>query len=154
MPQLGPLEILVILVVALLVFGPRRLPEIGRQVGAALRELRNFQHEIRGHLDSVVTEDASHGQQAPPKLPPKDPDRVAREPAVAARPAPGRFHAPRRPATGPATASGGPAPSPGPPPPGPATRARPAPTRFRPPERPWPAAHRDSGTRDVTTRPT
>ena len=33
MPQIGPAEILVILLVGLLVFGPKRLPEIGRQVG-------------------------------------------------------------------------------------------------------------------------
>ena len=32
MPSLGPAEILVILVVALLVFGPNKMPEIGRQV--------------------------------------------------------------------------------------------------------------------------
>lgn len=37
---LGPLEILVILVVALLVFGPHRLPEIGSALGKAVREFR------------------------------------------------------------------------------------------------------------------
>jgi TatA/E family protein of Tat protein translocase len=47
MPQVGPLEILVILVVALVVFGPKKLPEIGRQVGRAFRELRSFQEGLR-----------------------------------------------------------------------------------------------------------
>ena len=35
MPSLGPAEILVILVIALLVFGPNKMPEIARQVGRA-----------------------------------------------------------------------------------------------------------------------
>ena len=43
MPSLGPAEILVIFVVALLVFGPDKLPEIGRQVGRGVRELRRVQ---------------------------------------------------------------------------------------------------------------
>ena len=38
MPSLGPAEILVILVVALLVFGPNKMPEIGRQVAHGVHE--------------------------------------------------------------------------------------------------------------------
>ena len=45
--NLGPAEILVILVVALLVFGPQRLPEVGRQVGGAMRELRKMQDSVK-----------------------------------------------------------------------------------------------------------
>jgi TatA/E family protein of Tat protein translocase len=52
--SVGPLEIMVILVVALLVFGPQRLPEVGRQVGAAVRELRKMQDTVRGELDMVL----------------------------------------------------------------------------------------------------
>ena len=52
--SVGPAEILVILVVALLVFGPQRLPEVGRQVGAAMRELRKMQDTVRGELDMVL----------------------------------------------------------------------------------------------------
>ena len=57
--QVGPAEILVILFVALLVFGPQRLPEVGRQVGAAIRELRRMQDTVRGELDSVLHPDIS-----------------------------------------------------------------------------------------------
>jgi TatA/E family protein of Tat protein translocase len=35
--NIGPAEILVILFVALMVFGPQRLPEVGRQVGSMMR---------------------------------------------------------------------------------------------------------------------
>ncbi len=62
--SLGPAEILVILVVALLVFGPQRLPEVGRQVGAAMRELRKMQDTVRGELDTVLHPDARHGARA------------------------------------------------------------------------------------------
>ena len=55
--QVGPAEILVILFVALLVFGPQRLPEVGRQVGNAIRELRKMQDTVRGELDSVLHPD-------------------------------------------------------------------------------------------------
>jgi sec-independent protein translocase protein TatA len=52
--NLGPAEILVILVIALIVFGPKKLPEVGRQVGAAVRELRKMQDSVKSELDSVM----------------------------------------------------------------------------------------------------
>jgi sec-independent protein translocase protein TatA len=66
MPQIGPAEILVILLVGLLVFGPHRLPEIGRQVGKGMRELRKFQDTVRGELDEVLH---LHEHDSPPPLP-------------------------------------------------------------------------------------
>ena len=50
MPQLGPLEIAVVLLVALLVFGPDRLPQMAKQVGGALRELRRIQQLSLIHI--------------------------------------------------------------------------------------------------------
>ena len=46
MPQIGPAEILVILLVGMLVFGPKRLPEIGRQVGQVVRKAKTFQEAV------------------------------------------------------------------------------------------------------------
>lgn len=54
MPQIGPAEILVILLVALLVFGPKRLPEVGRQVGRGMRELRKLQETVTGEINEVL----------------------------------------------------------------------------------------------------
>jgi TatA/E family protein of Tat protein translocase len=85
--SLGPAEILVILVVALLVFGPHRLPEVGRQVGRTMREFRRWQHTMRRDLDEVFghddVSDASHAAQPAPTLPPKraDPEPADPEPA-------------------------------------------------------------------------
>ena len=40
MPSIGPLELAVILVVALVVLGPKRLPELGRSMGEGIREFK------------------------------------------------------------------------------------------------------------------
>ncbi len=41
MPNIGPLEIVVILIIALIVFVPKRLPELGRSMGKGIREFKN-----------------------------------------------------------------------------------------------------------------
>ena len=40
MPSVGPLELAVVLVIALVVFGPKRLPELGKSVGKGIREFK------------------------------------------------------------------------------------------------------------------
>ena len=45
MPNVGPLEIAILLIIALLVFGPKRLPEMGRSLGRGMRE---FKESITG----------------------------------------------------------------------------------------------------------
>ena len=40
MPNVGPLEIIIVLVIALVVLGPKRLPDFGRSVGKGLREFK------------------------------------------------------------------------------------------------------------------
>jgi sec-independent protein translocase protein TatA len=41
MPNIGPLEIAIVLVIVLIIFGPRRLPELGRSMGRGIREFRS-----------------------------------------------------------------------------------------------------------------
>jgi sec-independent protein translocase protein TatA len=40
MPSIGPLEIGIVLVIALVVFGPKKLPELGRGLGGGMREFK------------------------------------------------------------------------------------------------------------------
>ena len=41
MPTPGPLEIVIILVIVLLIFGPKRLPDLGRSLGRGMREFKD-----------------------------------------------------------------------------------------------------------------
>ena len=59
MPNIGPMELIVVLVIALLVLGPKKLPEVGRSVGNGIRE---FKDSISGgdkhdeeHLAAIET---------------------------------------------------------------------------------------------------
>jgi sec-independent protein translocase protein TatA len=40
MPNVGPFELAIVLIIALIVFGPKRLPELGRSLGKGIREFR------------------------------------------------------------------------------------------------------------------
>ena len=40
MPNIGPLELILVLIIALVVLGPQKLPEVGRSVGRGMREFR------------------------------------------------------------------------------------------------------------------
>ena len=49
--NIGPTELIVILLIALIVFGPKRLPEVGRTVGKSLREFRKASQDPRDELN-------------------------------------------------------------------------------------------------------
>jgi sec-independent protein translocase protein TatA len=48
MPNVGPLELIVILAIALIVLGPKKLPEVGRSIGKGMRE---FKESLAGETD-------------------------------------------------------------------------------------------------------
>jgi sec-independent protein translocase protein TatA len=102
MPSLGPAEILVVLVVALLVFGPDKMPEIAKQVGKGFREFRRMQQHLKSELRDVVSEFDSGtstttvGPDPVPMLPPKE--DPAAPPAVASSDAAPASSAPALPA--------------------------------------------------------
>jgi TatA/E family protein of Tat protein translocase len=85
LPQIGPLEILVVLVVALVVFGPSKLPELGRQVGRGYREFRKFQQGIRDDIEGAFRDDDDEGHEVsggiedgPRQIEASPPDRSTR----------------------------------------------------------------------------
>jgi sec-independent protein translocase protein TatA len=74
MPSIGPLEIMVVAVVALIVFGPQRLPEIARSVGRALNELKRQASDIRNEFEAGLDiTDEPMGPDEPAKPKPEDP---------------------------------------------------------------------------------
>jgi len=79
--SLGPAEILVILVVALVVLGPKRLPEAGRHIGKFVREVRHWSETIQSEIRDVID---LEGEPAPP--PPASSPPAAAAPAAAPPP--------------------------------------------------------------------
>ena len=71
MLNIGPMELMVILLVALIVVGPQRLPEVGRSVAKALRELRRQTDEVRSTFEATINADDDDDEDEPaqPGLP-------------------------------------------------------------------------------------
>jgi sec-independent protein translocase protein TatA len=61
---LQPTHLILLLVVVLLVFGPKRLPELGRSLGSGMRELK---HSLGGQEEEAV--DPAEAAPRPPKAP-------------------------------------------------------------------------------------
>lgn len=81
------MEMMVIFVVALLVLGPSKLPEAGRQVGKALAELRKWSSGIQAELRDAIDADAASPSSpsaahdpTPPTLTPVEPERPTPRP--------------------------------------------------------------------------
>lgn len=92
MAGLGVPELLIILVILLVVFGPKRLPGLGRQLGGGMRE---FKDSITGKMGDDDEAEAEEPQRAalPSAAPPAAPVAPAPE-AEPARPAPEQGSAP------------------------------------------------------------
>ena len=52
--SIGFPELLVIMTIALLIFGPKKLPEVGRSIGKALREFRKTSDEIKDKIEEEI----------------------------------------------------------------------------------------------------
>ncbi len=52
--SIGPMELILIFVIALLVFGPKKLPEVGRSIGKALKEFKRTSDEIKGKIEEEI----------------------------------------------------------------------------------------------------
>jgi len=71
--NLGFPEMIFIFFLALIIFGPKKLPEIGRQIGKALNEFKRASNEFRTQIESEINnlEVENHHQTIlPPSLPP------------------------------------------------------------------------------------
>jgi TatA/E family protein of Tat protein translocase len=65
---IGMPELIVIMVIALIIFGPRKLPELGRSLGRSLNEFKRASNELKHTLDEeirVEEQRSTERQQAP-----------------------------------------------------------------------------------------
>lgn len=71
MGSIGGPEILVILVIALLLFGPTKLPELGKSLGRALREFKKASQELQETIEREVDDLKRDVSEPPATSPPK-----------------------------------------------------------------------------------
>jgi sec-independent protein translocase protein TatA len=62
MPNIGPLELIIVLVIVLLIFGAKRLPEVGRGLGSGMRE---FKDSVTGKGDKDEPKELSSSSEQP-----------------------------------------------------------------------------------------
>ena len=84
--SIGMPEMLIILVIALIIFGPRKLPELGRSLGKSLAEFKRASNELKNTLEEEIRLDEQRTAQEAAKA--KEPHEAAPAPiAEASQPA-------------------------------------------------------------------
>jgi sec-independent protein translocase protein TatA len=73
MPSIGPLELAILLLIVLIIFGPKRLPGLGRQLGSGMREFK----------DSITGKDKDDDDQDEVDPPAQRPSRAELDPSAA-----------------------------------------------------------------------
>jgi sec-independent protein translocase protein TatA len=65
--SIGMPELIIIFVIALIIFGPRKLPELGRSLGKSLAEFKRASNELRNTLEEEIRIEEQKEKEAPPK---------------------------------------------------------------------------------------
>jgi sec-independent protein translocase protein TatA len=79
--NIGMPELIVIFTIALLIFGPRKLPELGRSLGRSLSEFKKASNELRSTLEEEIRVEEQQQREA---VKPAPPDATASAPAAPA----------------------------------------------------------------------
>jgi sec-independent protein translocase protein TatA len=58
--SIGMPELIIILVIALIIFGPRKLPELGRSLGRSINEFKKASNELRSTLEEEIRIEDAH----------------------------------------------------------------------------------------------
>ena len=99
--SIGMPELIIILVIALIIFGPRKLPELGRSLGRSINEFKKASNELRSTLEEEIRVEEQHDRTTatasatPPSAtpPPVDATTVSRTTTTAPEPGTGTHSA-------------------------------------------------------------
>jgi sec-independent protein translocase protein TatA len=99
--SIGMPELIIILVIALIIFGPRKLPELGRSLGRSINEFKKASNELRSTLEEEIRVEEQHDRTTatasatPPAAtpPPVDATAVSRTTTTAPEPGTGTHSA-------------------------------------------------------------
>lgn len=80
--SIGMPELIIIFVIALIIFGPRKLPELGKSLGKSLAEFKRASNELKSTLEEEIrVEEQQHKAEAAKAVPPPA-ETVAHSPEV------------------------------------------------------------------------
>ena len=68
--SIGMPELIIIFVIALIIFGPRKLPELGRSLGKSLAEFKKASNELRNTLEEEIRIEEQKDKEAKQAAPP------------------------------------------------------------------------------------
>jgi sec-independent protein translocase protein TatA len=87
--SIGMPELVIILVIALIIFGPRKLPELGRSLGKSIGEFKKASNELRSTLEEEIRVEEQRDRQTqtasstpPAATPPPADETVSRTPST------------------------------------------------------------------------
>jgi sec-independent protein translocase protein TatA len=80
---IGMQELVIIFVIALIVFGPRKLPELGKSLGRSINEFKRASNELRSTLEDEVRLEEQRTATTPPRTAPSEASREASPEPVA-----------------------------------------------------------------------
>ncbi len=85
--SIGMPELIVIFIIALIIFGPRRLPELGKSLGKSINEFKKASNDLRNSLEEEIRLEEQQKPQMPAQTATR-PAPVVNTPVTSASPAP------------------------------------------------------------------